>query len=164
MRHDKQEPPGTGVPQDSTELESLIRAVPLKAPPRQLDARVWQLLEHSRANLWRGTMLTGLAAAIAFLIVWSGWLYHRHASGSPIASRSAEVTATAVASASRPLRIERDASTLADGGIVGFAGKIPLHGYRVRDVRQIWYVDPNGKRLCVTVPTERVVLVPVHTF
>ena len=162
MRHDRQEPPGTNVRQDSTELESFISAVPLKAPPRQLDARIRQLLEHSRANLWRGTMLTGLAAAIVFLIVWSGWLYH--APRSPIASRPADVKPTPVASVSRPLRIERDASTLADGGIVGFAGKVPLHGYRVRGVRQIWYVDPNGKRLFVTVPTDRVVLVPVHTF
>jgi hypothetical protein len=164
MRHDKPDPPNSGVQSDFTELESLIRRVPPAVPSRQLDARIWRLLEHARPKLWRGTVLTGLAAAILFLIVWSGWLYHPRKDGTPHALEPSGIKPTPVASLSRPLRIERNASTTADRGIVGFAGTVPLHGYRVQSVKQIWYVDTNGKRLCVTVPTERLVLVPVRTF
>jgi hypothetical protein len=39
-----------------------------------------------------------------------------------------------------------------------------LQGYRYESVRQVWYVDSGGKKLCVTIPRERVVLVPVRSF
>jgi hypothetical protein len=164
MRHDKPDPPESEVQPGLTELESLVRGVPLAPPSRQLDARIWRLLENARPKLWRGTALTGLAAAIVLAVLWSGWLYRPHRAAVPQAGETLPIKPTPVDSVSRPLRIERDASMLADRGIVGFAGKVPLHGYRVQSVRQVWYVDSSGKRLCVTVPSERLVLVPVHTF
>jgi len=129
-----------------------------------LDARIWRLLEESRPKLWRGTALTGLAAAIALAVLCSGWLYHSHPSAAPPGRDPLPLKPTPVISVAHPLRIERDASSLADRGIVGFAGSVPLHGYGLHSVRQVWYVDSSGKRLCVTVPTERLVLVPVHPF
>lgn len=164
MRHDKRDAPGADTQRDFAELESLVRGLPLATPSRQLETRICRLLEDARLKLWRGTALTGLAAAIVLVVLWGGWLYRPHRSTATKAGGPLPIQPTPVASLARPLRIERDASSLADRGIVGFAGKVPLHGYRVQSVKQVWYVDPSGKSLCVTVPTDRLVLVPVHTF
>ena len=164
MRHHKPGPPESEVQPELSGLESLIRGVRLAPPSRRLDARIWRVLEEARPKLWRGTALTGLAAAILFAVVWGGWLYRSHPPAGPGGVEPPPVAPTPVVSIAHPLRIERDASRLADHGIVGFAGKVPLHGYGVQSVRQVWYVDSSGKRLCVTVPTERLVLVPVRAF
>jgi hypothetical protein len=164
MRHDKPEEPESEAQADLSGLESLVRGVRLAPPSRRLDARIWRLLEGARPKPWRGTALTGLAAAIVLAVLWSGWLYRSHRSAAPRGGGPLPIEPTPVASVAHPLRIERDASRLADHGIVGFAGKVPVRGYGVQSVRQVWYVDSSGKRLCVTVPTERLVLVPVHAF
>jgi hypothetical protein len=164
MRYDKTDPPKSEMQPDLGGLESWVRGVRLAPPSRRLDASIWRLLEEARPKLWRGTALTGLAAAIVLAVVWGGLLYRSHQAAAPRNGEPLPVTPMPVASVAHPVRIERDASRLADHGIVGFAGKVPLRGYGVQSVRQVWYVDSSGKRLCVTVPTERLVLVPVRAF
>jgi hypothetical protein len=153
---------GRDADRDDTELELLIGNLPLAPPSRQLDVRVARTLERSRQRP-RLAPLIGLAAAVV-LAAAIGWkVLSRPTVNSSHAVAPAPLAVTP-AGFSRPLRIEQNQARLADHGIVGFAGSTPLRGFHVHGVKQIWYVDPDGKRLCVTVPTDRVVLVPIQTF
>jgi hypothetical protein len=144
------------------EMESLIRALPLASPSQELDLRIARTLKASRRR-WRLAPLAGLAASVA-LAAAIGWkILPRSSSNPPTPITPAPLPITP-ASFARPLRIEQNQVRLTDRGIVGFAGATPLRGFHVHGMKQIWYVDPAGKRVCVTVPTDRVVLVPVQTF
>src|SRR5690242_5981476 len=137
MRHDKRDPPESEVQPDLNGLESLVRGIRLAPPSRKLDARIWRLFEASRPKLWRGTALTGIAAAIVLAVLWNGWLHHSHPPAVSGEGTPSPVTPTPAMSVAHPLRIERDASSLADRGIVGLAGSVPLRAYGVQSVRQV---------------------------
>ena len=148
---------------DLAEVESLLRAMPLAAPSARLEARVRRVLARPRpGERLRGACLAA-AAIIAVVIGISPLLVHRTTDVSRPAPRI--VMGHGSPAVARPLRVERDAVRIADDGIVAYAGNVPLRGYRCRAVRQIWYFDARqGKRLYVTVPTDRLVLVPVRSF
>lgn len=149
---------------NSPELELLLRRMPLAPPSAQLDQRIWQL----RCALIRiariRAAIIGIAAAITLLVGLTLLVHHRLGIKQQATNKTSPAPLVPVVNVSRPLRIERNGARVADEGIVGFAGRTPLHGYRYESVRQIWYVDPQGRRLCVTIPDQRVVLVPVHPF
>jgi len=144
----------------------LLRQMRLARPPARLDRRVWSAMVGRRGGV-QG-LVTVIAAAAAVIVLAGPLVLHRF-QRSYVARIDApdrpSIVRMVAATSSRPLRVERDASRLADRGIVGFSGNVPLHGYRRECVRQIWYFDAKRRSyLCVTVPREQVVLVPVHPF
>ena len=145
------------------EIEAMLREIPLKEPSSLLDRR---LLGTPRASSAMAQLrAAGLGAAVAALLVLAVTVWWTRAAKplgrppvhSPVRQASAE--------AKRPLRIERSMSRVIDDGVIGSAAGVPLQQVRYRSLRQIWIVDPRrGTRLAVTVPDDRVVLIPVRTF
>jgi hypothetical protein len=149
---------------DEQELEFLLRTAPLTQPPASLDRRVLQTVRfHHFARLRTIGIAAGIFGAILTLAVFVHRPQRHEIAQEPVPAND-QTSAIAISAMSSSRRIERSASRLDDKGIVGFTGKVPLHGYRYESVRQVWYQDANGKRLCVTIPQSRIVLVPVRTF
>ena len=148
---------------DLAEVESRLRAMSLAAPSARLEARVRRVLARPRpGERLRGACLAA-AAIIAVVIGISPLLVHRTTVVSHPAPRV--VVGHGSPAVARPLRVERDALRVADNGVVAYAGNVPVRGYRCQAVRQIWYFDARqGRRLCVTIPTDQLVLVPVRPF
>ena len=148
----------------TAEFESLLRQMPLAPPSKRLDMRMRELLRPPLRIARFRAAIVGVAAAIVLLVGLALIVHQRFGTNQTASNKASPAPVVPIVSISRPLRIERNGATMADAGIVGFAGQTPLHGYRYESVRQIWYVDQQGRRLCVTIPDRRIVLVPVHPF
>lgn len=151
------------------EIEQLLRRMPLARPSRRLDERVrLALVPRGPAGWFAVGALSAAAAAAAVIVVGLPLLHGGHNRVSALPTSSQGVPISPVVSSNEPparLRVESDAARVDDAGIVGRLDGVPLHGYHVRQVRQIWYYDAQREtRLSVTVPVDQVVVVPVHTF
>lgn len=157
----------------AAEIEQLLRRMPLARPSRRLDERVrLALVPRGPAGWFAVGALSAAAAAAAVIVVGLPLLHGGHdrvsaLSTSPQGAPISPVVSSVVSSNELParLRVESDAGRVDDAGIVGRVDGVPLHGYHVRRVRQIWYYDAQrDTRLSVTVPVDQVVVVPVQTF
>ena len=148
------------------EVESLLREMPLAGPSGRLEAKMSSALTRPGAQARLRSAWVAAAAAIALAIGTMPLLLHHDRAPSTGDRVPGAVAAVGVAiPMPRPLRIERDAVRVADKGIVAFAGSVPVRGYRCQSLRQIWYFDPKQhKQLCVTIPADRLVLLPVRAF
>lgn len=148
------------------EIESLLRRMPLAAPSRRLDARMYSELARPRAKARLRSAWVAAAAVITLAIGTMPLLFHHDRAPSTGVRVPGGVAAVGVTIPKpRPLRVERDAVRVADKGIVAVAGSVPVHGYLCQSLRQIWYFDPKQhKQLCVTIPADRLVLLPVRAF
>ena len=168
-RADFPDPPeqaaGEPIASDDADTEPLLRNMRLSEPSAELDRRVLRTLARpSPAERLRTACLLA-AAILALAIIGTVPLLLHRQTGPHRTASSTQGVRTAAADPGRRLRIERDTACVGDGGIVGYAGSMPVRGYRYQSVRQIWYFDPvSHRRLSVTVPRDQLVLVAVHPF
>lgn len=148
------------------EIESLLRRMPLAAPSRHLELGISSVLARPRAQARLRSAWVAAAAVITLAIGTTPLLFHHGRAPSTGLHVPGAVASVGVAiPMPRPLRVERDAVRVADKGIIAFAGSVPVRGFRCQSVRQIWYFDPKQhKQLCVTIPADRLVLLPVRAF
>lgn len=149
------------------EVEQLLRRMPLARPSSRLDERVRLALTPRSPAGWFAVGALSAAAAAAVFLFGLPMLHHENGHVSVLPPQQIVPAMPAVSSTDEParLRVESDAARVDDAGIVGRLDGIPLRGYHVQQERQIWYYDPQRHtRLFVTIPDDRVVVVPVQAF
>jgi hypothetical protein len=147
------------------DIQELLGRMPLARPPSRLDDRVrFALLRGQGRWIALGAFTSAAAALVAV-----GVLLPRHSSTeiSPLVSAGAGSHALSASASILPsrLRIERDTERVEDAGIVARLNGVPVREIHYRAQKQVWYYDAKrGTQLSVTVPVDRVVIVPVRTF
>jgi hypothetical protein len=158
--------------------EEMLRRLPLHAPSDVLDARVLPMLARIRPGGRARAFVMGLAAMAALTAGVAPVILQRHQPTAP-QSRTDVIPSTVPgpsmtktpAPAPRrlainvPFALERTFTRVADGGVVNPVGGMPMQCYRRQSLRQVVLVDPKrGTHVAVTIPTDEVVLRPIHPF
>ncbi|MDB5304566.1 MAG: hypothetical protein JWM97_2115 [Phycisphaerales bacterium] len=158
--------------------ENLLRRLQLRAPSDALDARVLPMLARVPPGGRARAFLMGLAAMAAVCAGVSPVLYQRHEPRAmPTKADNPNPSVPGISHAkppvpeprrfasSKPFALEHTVTRIADGGVVNPAGGLPMQCYRRQSLRQVVLVDPKrGTRVAVTIPTDEVVLRPIHPF
>jgi len=166
--------------QEMQEIESLLRKLPLRRPSVELDGRVMSEITHRNYFPWR----MAAAAAVVFAVgttvilsrnVWKPWttLHINVARTNTAVPRSPEVPMAMAAPATDDaslysngaMRVQRTLAAMSNDGLVERTGDTPVQVFRCQTVKQIFFFDPeHNSRMSVTVPVERVVMIPVQSF
>jgi hypothetical protein len=158
--------------------EELLRRLPLRPPSDALDARVLPLLERMRPGGRVRAFVMGLAAAAALAAGVAPVIIQRHHPTAPspvvhslpptvlaVSQGKAPTAAPRRLALNAPFAWEQTITRVADGGVVSRGGGLPAQYYRRQSVRQVVLFDPkHGTRVAVTIPTDEVVLRPIHPF
>jgi hypothetical protein len=158
--------------------EEMLRRLPLRVSSDALDARVLPMLARVRPGGRARAFVMGLAAMAALTAGVAPVILQRHDPHrltvtpdptQPAAPAVSPSKPTAPAprrlASTAPFALERTFTRVADGGVVNPIGGLPVQCYRRQSLRQVVLVDPKrGTRVAVTIPTDEVVLRPIHPF
>jgi hypothetical protein len=164
MRLDPLKDPDAAAEQEDAHIRQLLGQMPVARPSSRLDDHVRSTLLRGRGRwIAVGTFSSAAAALVALAIVLP-----RHSS-SPLQQIVSNGTGSPVPPVSSAvphrLRIERDVKRIDDAGVVALINGVPIREMHYRGEQQVWYFDAKrNTRLSVTVPVDRVIMVPVHTF
>jgi len=164
MRLDPIKDSDAATEQENAHIRQLLGQMPLAQPSSRLDDRVRSTLLRGRSRwIAVGTFSSAAAALVAIAIVLPR---HSSAPSQQIVSNNSGSPVLPVSSpAPGRLRIERDYKRIDDVGVVARLNGVPIRQMHYRGERQVWYFDAKrNTRLSVTVPVDRVVMVPVDTF
>jgi hypothetical protein len=156
-----------------TDIEAMLRDLPLRPPSPGLDRRVMSARHPWRRRL-RWMAPVAAAAALVAIAVGSWSLHHasRRHGEKPIAKSldpglpTADTRPAATVASLTPISITRTYGGIARDGIIGKTptGQ-PVERIRRQTVRQVLIVDPKrGTKVSISMPQEEVLVVPVRTF
>lgn len=180
---------GSPAPEDSasaSDLEGLLRQLPLREPSAMLDERIARILAATGSvrpiatfsasdRSARRAMLMGAAAMLAVGFGLWPMLAARNLPGlsrpgvHPTArtaprARPIPLASNDISSAS-PVLIEQTFSRVEDRGVITVSDGHPLQFFHKQSVRSVWIVDPrDGVRTSISVPVDEIVMRPVQPF
>jgi len=169
----------------NSEIENLLRQMPLRKPSADLDARVADAFaagaastETRRANIWgrprtRQAWLVGAvggALAAAAAIILAVGLPQGTPTATPgpqpvsvpaqVASGSLTLTGAAPPLPVEPVRLEQNWSELSYEGLVCPDPETPLRKFRHRTLEHVQWFDPRRNiRMETTIPREEIIFV-----
>ena len=139
----------------TSDIENLLREMPLRKPAASLDARVVGRRRRLRIVLWTAATAGVAAAAAAAIIILAG-------PGGP-AQLPALPPPAAVAQApspAEPVRLQRNWSQLSYEGVVVPDGRTPLRQFRHQALEHVQWIDAaRGTKTEMTIPREEIILI-----
>jgi hypothetical protein len=137
-------------------LESELRGLPLREPGRALDVRVNRVFARQRFRRPQWTVFARLAMAACLLLgVGYGLINIAHRPTPPVKFSMTKP---------RPIRLERDTSTLYDEVVI-VRNDDAYQQYRRRTIREIWYVDPaTHSQIEMTIPVDQIFIRKMEAF
>ncbi len=143
----------------STDLEDLLREMPLRRPSALLDERV-RTAGPGGGVAWKSALAAGVIAAALF----SAWLIASRRPGGREAGGLAGRPPAGAPGPLRPVRFEQNSSDLWYEGLLLLDDHTPMRQYRQETVHEVRWIDPeSGSAMEMTVPVETVFLVSAKT-
>ena len=145
----------------TSDIENLLREMPLRKPPASLDARVLGAALRPRRRAWpmaaAGAVLAAAALVIAFALP-------RGTETGPVAPAAppapAPVQMAAQADAAAPMRLEQNWTEVSYEGLVAPDNEAPLRKFRRQTIEHVRWTDPaSGIRVETTTPRNEIILI-----
>jgi hypothetical protein len=139
----------------TSDIENLLRDMPLRKPPASLDAKVVGGGRRLRIILWTAAAAGVAAAAAAVIIMIMG-------PGGParLPVLPPPIEVAQAAPPTEPVRLQQNWSRLSYEGVVVPDGRTPLRQVRHRVLEHVQWIDAaGGTRTEMTLPREEVILI-----
>jgi hypothetical protein len=146
----------------TSDIENLLREMPLRKPPASLDARVLGAAPQPRRRTWpmaiAGAVLAAAAAVVIALALPRGTETGPAAPAAPPAASTVQVAAQADAAA--PVRLEQNWTQVSYEGLVAPDNEAPLRKFRRQTIEHVRWTDPaSGLRVEATTPRDEIILI-----
>jgi len=146
----------------TSDIENLLREMPLRKPPASLDARVLGARARPGRRTWPIAVAAGaLAAAAALVIAFvlpRGTETGAVAPGAPPAPAPVQVASQA--GQAGPVRLEQNWTEVSYEGLVAPDNETPLRKFRRQTIEHVRWTDPSsGIRVETTTPRDEIILI-----